>query len=81
MRSVTCNRFSLPNIGSVLSIRFRDAYAFDDDSVVLEFAYTFKRFRGLGIRAAALADIAAEDKRAHWALTYVARSNISCLRG
>jgi hypothetical protein len=65
----------------LLSIRFREAYAFDDDSVVLEFAYTFRRFRGLGIMAAALTDIAAEDKRAHWALTYVSRSNIPSLRG
>lgn len=73
--------FSPEHRERLLSIRFRDAYAFDEDSVVLEFAYTFKRFRGLGIMAAALADIAAADKRAHWALTYVPRSNIPSLRG
>jgi hypothetical protein len=63
------------------SIRFRQPYGFDDDSVVLEFAYTFRRFRGLGIMADALTDIAAEDKRARWAWTYVPRSNVPCLRG
>jgi hypothetical protein len=63
------------------SIRFSEMYGFGDDSVVLEFAYTFRRFRGLGIMGAALADIAAEDKRAIWAWTYVPRSNVASLRG
>ena len=63
------------------SVRFRDTYAFDDESVVLEFAYTFKRFRGLGIMAPAMAYIAEQNKRAHWAVTYVSRSNIPSLRG
>ena len=38
--------------------------SFDDDSVVLEFAYTFKRFRGLGIMASAMAHIAEQNTRA-----------------
>ena len=63
------------------SIRSTDTYGFDDDSVVLEFAYTFKRFRGLGVMSAALADIATQDKRAVWAWTYVPRSNVASLRG
>jgi hypothetical protein len=63
------------------SIRFRETYGFDNDSVVLEFAYMFRRFRGLGIMGAALADIAEKDKRARWAWTYVPRDNVACLRG
>ena len=63
------------------SMRFRDMYAFDDDSVVLEFAYTFKRFRGMGVMAEAMAYIAEQDPRAHWAVTYVDRSNIASLHG
>jgi len=62
-------------------IRFRDMYAFDDDTVMLEFAYTFKRFRGLGIMGAALADIAEENRKARWAVTYVDRENVASLRG
>ena len=61
--------------------RFRDLHSFDDDSVVLEFAYTFKRFRGLGIMAPAMAYIAEQNKRARWAVTYVDRSNIPSLHG
>lgn len=63
------------------SIRSTDTYGFADDSVVLEFAYTFRRFRGLGIMGAALADIAADDKRAIWAWTYVPHWNVACLHG
>jgi hypothetical protein len=62
-------------------IRFRDMYAFNDDTVMLEFAYTFKRFRGLGIMGAALADIAEQNRQAHWAVTYVDRGNVASLRG
>lgn len=61
--------------------RFRDFYAFDDDSVLLEFTYTVKRFRGLGIMGAAMAYIAEQDQRAHWAIYYADRSNIAALRG
>jgi hypothetical protein len=62
-------------------LRFRDLPCFDDDSVLLEFAYTFKRFRGLGIMAPAMAYIAEQNKQAHWAVTYVDRTNIPSLRG
>lgn len=61
--------------------RFRDFYAFDDGSVLLEFTYTMKRFRGLGIMAPAMAYIAEQDPRAHWAIYYADRSNIAALRG
>lgn len=62
-------------------IRFRETYAFDDESVVLEFAYTFRRFRGLGIMAPAMAYIAEQNTNARWAVTYVPRSNVASLRG
>jgi hypothetical protein len=60
---------------------FRDLHGFDDDSVLLEFAYTFKRYRGLGIMAPAMAFIAEQEKGARWAVTNVDRSNIPSLRG
>jgi hypothetical protein len=60
---------------------FRDLHGFDDESVVLEFAYTFKRFRGLGIMAPAMAFIAEQARGAHWAVTNVDRSNTPSLRG
>jgi hypothetical protein len=63
------------------AFRFRDFHCFDDDTVVLEFAYTFRRFRGLGIMAPAMAFIAEQGRGAHWAVTYVDRSNIPSLRG
>jgi hypothetical protein len=63
------------------SIRFREMHAFDDDTVMLEFAYTFRRFRGRGIMAPALAWVAEQHKTARWAITYVDRTNIPCLRG
>jgi hypothetical protein len=65
----------------IRAIRFREMYAFDDDSVMLEFSYTFKRFRGLGIMAPAVARVAEQDPRARWAVTYVDRNNIPSLRG
>jgi hypothetical protein len=61
--------------------RSRDFYAFSDDTVLLEFAYMVKRFRGLGIMAPAMADIAEQDPHARWAITYVDRNNIASLRG
>jgi hypothetical protein len=63
------------------SIRFREMHMFDDDTVMLEFSYTFKRFRGLGIMAPVVAWVAEQDPRAHWALAYVNRTNIPSLRG
>ena len=65
----------------ICSIRFRKMHAFNDDTVMLEFSYTFKRFRGLGIMAPAVACVAEQDKRARWAVTYVDRTNIPSLRG
>jgi hypothetical protein len=61
--------------------RFRDFYAFDGDSVLLEFTYTVKRFRGLKIMGEAMAYIAEQDPRARWAIYYADRSNIAALRG
>jgi hypothetical protein len=63
------------------SIRFREMPAFDDDTVMLEFAYTFRRFRGLGIMAPVVAWVAEQHKAARWAITYVDRTNIPSLRG
>jgi hypothetical protein len=63
------------------SIRFRRATCFDDDTVALEFAYTFKRFRGQGIMSPAMAAIAEQDKRARCAVTYVPCSNTASIRG
>ena len=65
----------------IKKIRFREMHMFDDDTVMLEFSYTFKRFRGLGIMAPAVAWVAEQDPRARWAVTYVDRSNIPSLRG
>lgn len=63
------------------SIRFREMHEFNDDTVMLEFAYTFKRFRGLGIMAPALAWVLEQEKQARWAVTYVDRTNLPSLRG
>jgi hypothetical protein len=65
----------------IRAIRFRQMYAFNDDTVMLEFSYTFRRFRGLGIMAPAVAWVAEQEPRARWAVTYVDRSNIPSLRG
>jgi hypothetical protein len=65
----------------IRAIRFRELHAFDDESVMLEFSYTFKRFRGLGIMAPAVAWVAEQQPRARWAVTYVDRTNIASLRG
>ena len=45
----------------IKKIRFREMHMFDDDTVMLEFSYTFKRFRGLGIMAPAVAWVAEQD--------------------
>jgi hypothetical protein len=65
----------------VRAIRFRQMHAFDDDTVMLEFSYTFRRFRGLGIMAPSVAWVAEQPPWAHWAVTYVDRTNIASLRG
>ena len=65
----------------IRKLRFRQMHAFDDDTVMLEFSYAFKRFRGLGIMAPAVAWVAEQHPRARWAVTYVERNNIPSLRG
>lgn len=57
--------------------------SYDRDSVLLEFAYTFERFRGCGIMADAMAQIAEQGLKtgARWALTYVKDDNIASLKG
>ncbi|MBF6570439.1 MAG: hypothetical protein IVW54_16355 [Candidatus Binataceae bacterium] len=56
---------------------------FPADTVLLEFAYTFERFRGLGIMSAAMAQIAERgiELGARSAITYVAHRNIASLKG
>jgi GNAT superfamily N-acetyltransferase len=56
---------------------------YENDTVLLEFAYTFLRFRGQGIMAAAMAEIAerALPMGARWAITYVNRDNLASLKG
>jgi hypothetical protein len=53
------------------------------DEVLLEFAYTFDKFRGQGVMPAAMATIAEQGLRAgaRWALTYVNDDNIASLKG
>jgi len=57
--------------------------SYGTDTVLLEFAYTFKRFRGAGIMGAAMAEIAEQGLQhgARWALTYVKNDNIPSLKG
>jgi hypothetical protein len=60
-----------------------DLASYGGESVLLEFAYTFERFRGCGIMAAAMAEIAEQglNLNARWALTYVKDDNIASLKG
>lgn len=53
------------------------------DEVLLEFAYTFEKFRGQGVMAAAMATIAEQriPAGARWALTYVKDDNVASLKG
>jgi hypothetical protein len=53
------------------------------DEVLLEFAYTFERFRGQKIMPAAMAAIAEKGllSGARYAVTYVQRDNIAALKG
>ena len=54
-----------------------------DDEVLLEFAYTFEKFRGQGVMAAAMAKIAEQNisQGARWALTSVRDDNLASLKG
>jgi GNAT superfamily N-acetyltransferase len=54
-----------------------------DDEVLLEFAYTFEKFRGQGVMAAAMAAIAEQgiSTGAQWAITYVKDDNVASLKG
>ncbi len=53
------------------------------DEVLLEFSYTFERFRGQGIMSAAMAAIAEKGllSGARYAVTYVQKDNIAALKG
>jgi RimJ/RimL family protein N-acetyltransferase len=53
------------------------------DEMLLEWAYTFRKYRGLGIMAPAMARISEEGgkKGAHHLYTFVEQSNIPSLRG
>jgi hypothetical protein len=53
------------------------------DEMLLEWAYTFKKFRGLGIMGRAMSQISQEGAAAgaRWLFTFVAVSNIASLRG
>jgi RimJ/RimL family protein N-acetyltransferase len=56
---------------------------YGNDTVLLEFAYTFERFRGQGIMGAAMAQIAEQGLPlgARWAITYVKHDNVPSLKG
>lgn len=53
------------------------------DEMMLEWAYTFDKYRGLGIMASAMSQISerAALAGAHWALTLVDKDNIASLKG
>lgn len=53
------------------------------DEMQLEWAYTFRRFRGLGLMAAAMSRISelAASRGARWLFTYVECSNLPSLKG
>jgi GNAT superfamily N-acetyltransferase len=53
------------------------------DEMLLEWAYTFPKFRGLGIMSYAMAELAtlAGKAGARWALTIVEQSNVASLKG
>jgi GNAT superfamily N-acetyltransferase len=58
-------------------------YELRPDEVLLEFAYTFEKFRGQGVMAAAMAAIAEQaiPLGARWAITYVKDDNVASLKG
>ena len=69
-------------------VRFRSYFSGEfkdlrDDEVLLEFAYTFEKFRGQGVMAAAMAKIAEQNisRGARWALTFVRDDNLASLKG
>jgi len=53
------------------------------DEMLLEWAYTFEKFRGLGIMSYAMAELAAFAGKlgARWAMTIVEKSNVASLKG
>jgi GNAT superfamily N-acetyltransferase len=53
------------------------------DEMLLEWAYTFEKFRGLGIMSYAMAEIAALAGKvgARWVMTIVEKSNVASLKG
>jgi hypothetical protein len=57
----------------------------EDDECLFEFAYTFEKFRGLGVMSAALTMIIARvvEERPHlkWGYTYILDYNIPSLKG
>ena len=57
--------------------------ALQPDEVLLEWAYTFEQYRGLGVMASAMAQIAERGAMAgaRWALTLVDQDNIASLKG
>ncbi|MBV8775137.1 MAG: GNAT family N-acetyltransferase [Deltaproteobacteria bacterium] len=56
---------------------------YGSDTVLLEFAYTPEKYRGQGIMADAMAQIAEKgfDLGARWAITYVEHDNVASLKG
>jgi hypothetical protein len=55
----------------------------ESDETLLEGAYSFEEFRGLGIMACAMAQIAerGSDSGARWVITFVGEDNIPSLKG
>jgi len=53
------------------------------NEMLLEWAYTFKKFRGFGIMGRAMAQISAKgaEAGARWLFTYVAVDNVASLKG
>jgi hypothetical protein len=74
-------RIAAENKNRLRDFRLRHLYAFGDDTVLLEFMYTMKRFRGLKIMAEVMAHVAEQDPRAHFAISYADRNNVAALRG
>lgn len=55
----------------------------NQDEMLLEWAYTFKKFRGLGIMGSAMAQISEKgaEAGARWLFTFVAVDNLASLKG
>jgi RimJ/RimL family protein N-acetyltransferase len=60
-----------------------DLQVYHSDTVLLEFSYTFERFRGLGIMTEALSRITELGPAlgARWAIAYVVHDNVASLKG